>query len=192
LTPPPRRAVFLDRDGTLVDTTGYLGDPAAVRLLPGAAAVLRALGAAGWVRIIVTNQSGVARGLFTARDHAAVQAAFARLLAAEGAAVDASYACFHHPEGTVAPWRATCDCRKPAPGMLLRAATETGVDLAASVMVGDALRDLQAGRRAGCRASLLVRTGHGREEESMARDLLACDAVLDSIADLPAWLATNG
>jgi D-glycero-D-manno-heptose 1,7-bisphosphate phosphatase len=187
-----RRAVFLDRDGTILDATGYLGDPAGVRLLPGAAQALAALGAAGWLRVVVTNQSGVARGLFGTDAYRRVHAAMLAALRAGGGDLDGGYACFHHPEAQVAEWRAACDCRKPAPGMLLRAAGELGIDLAGSVMVGDAVRDMQAGRRAGCRACVLVRTGKGREEEAAARDLPACDAVIGSLAELPAWLEKGG
>lgn len=153
-----RRAVFLDRDGTLIEDFGYLSDPEGVREVRGAREGLDALREAGWAIVVVTNQSGVARGLFREQDFRAVMDATSRLLGP----FDGVYACFHLPEGRVAPWNVECDCRKPAPGMILRAAEELGIDLAASVGVGDSIRDLEAYRAAGVRP-ILVRTGNGRE-----------------------------
>ena len=183
-----RRAVLLDRDGTLVDNDGYLGDPGAVRLLPGAAAALRALGAAGWERIVVTNQSGVARGLFSEADYRRVEAAVREAVRREGGDLEGTWACLHPPRGRGDGEGESCACRKPAPGLLRLAATERGLDLARSVAVGDDLRDLEAGLRAGCGAAVLVRTGKGRAVEAVATATGLADAVLESLADLPAWL----
>lgn len=183
-----RKAVFLDRDGTLIDCDGYLGDPAGVRLLPGAAEALGRVGRAGWLRVIVSNQSGVARGIFTEEQYARVEAAVVAAVRTEGGDVDAVYVCHHLPGASDLRWGLVCECRKPRPGLLLRAAAEHGIDLAASVMVGDALRDLEAGRAAGVGACVLVRTGKGADSESVARSLGLADATLHSLADLPAWL----
>ncbi len=183
------RAVFLDRDGTLLDQDGYLGDPAGVRLLPGAAAALAALGRAGWLRVVVTNQSGPARGMFPGERIRAVETAVLAAVRAAGGDLDATYTCLHLPGAPVALYDIECECRKPRPGLLLRAAAERGIDLASSVAAGDDLRDLEAGRAAGVRASVLVRTGKGRSVERKAREAGLADAVLATIADLPAWLA---
>lgn len=188
MTPASLRAVFLDRDGTLLDNDDYLGDPAGVRLYPKVSAALREIGLLGWERIVVTNQSGVARGLFTEQDYRRVEAAFLEALEWEGGGAEAVYVCHHLPGAPVAKWAARCECRKPAPGLFLRAARERGIDLARSVSVGDMARDLEAGRAAGVGRNLLVRTGKGREEETSLVGAAAPDAVLDSVADLPAWL----
>ena len=185
-----RRAVFFDRDGTLLDCDGYLGDPAGVRLLPGVGPALAAVAALGFERIVVSNQSGVARGLFTEHDYLAVEAAFVAAVEREGGGIEGVYVCHHLPGAAIIRWDAACDCRKPGPGLLLRAARERGIDCARSFSVGDMGRDVVAGRRAGVAASLLVRTGKGRSEEPVLSGLSAPDAVLGSVVDLPAWLET--
>jgi D-glycero-D-manno-heptose 1,7-bisphosphate phosphatase len=149
-----RPAVFLDRDGTLIEDRGYLQDPALVRLLPGVADGLRRLRPAGFVCVVVTNQSGIGRGMFTEADYHRVHAEMLRQLTAEGARLDAAYFC------SAAPAAAGCDehpDRKPSPGMLLRAAADLDLDLSRSWIIGDAPRDVEAGRRAGCRGILVGR-----------------------------------
>lgn len=161
-----RAAVFLDRDGTLNRELDYLGDPERLELLPGVLSALARLAAAGLALVVVTNQSGIARGFFDERDLAAVNARLERELAAAGIRLDGIECCPHHPDHGPAGGTA-CDCRKPAPGMLLRAARRLDLDLERSWTVGDSLRDLEAGRAAGTRA-VLVRTGKGREQERLA------------------------
>ncbi|HEY4134066.1 MAG TPA: D-glycero-beta-D-manno-heptose 1,7-bisphosphate 7-phosphatase [Alphaproteobacteria bacterium] len=161
---PLRPAVFLDRDGTIVEDVDYLTRPEQLRLIPGAAAAIRTLNARAVPVVVVTNQSAVARGLLSEDELAAVHGELRARLAAEGARLDAIYYCPHHPEGSGA-YRRDCDCRKPMPGMLRQAARDLGLDLAASAMVGDSVRDLEAGAAAGCRTLILVRTGHGADEE---------------------------
>ncbi len=184
-----RRAVLLDRDGTLLATDDFLGDPAGVVLVPGAGEALARLGTIGYQRIVASNQSGVARGLFTEEDHGRVEAAVLAAVRAAGGDLEASYACFHLPEAADPRYAKECDCRKPRPGLLVRAARERGITLTRSVVVGDAIRDLEAGRAAGCGLCVLVRTGKGAasEAEALARGL--ADGVVDSLADLPGWLA---
>jgi len=161
--------VFLDRDGVLIEDTGYPDDPAAIQLLPGVGAALRALAAAGWRLVVVSNQSGVARGKFTLERLAEIHARLAELLREEGVVLDALYFCPHHPEGSAAPFRTPCDHRKPAPGMLRSAAERLGLELADCWMVGDRESDVRAGRAAGCRA---VRLGAGPSAaEATAVDL---------------------
>ena len=159
------RAVFLDRDGVLVRERGFITAADQLEVLPGAAAGMAVLHRAGFLLVVATNQSAVARGLLTGSALAALHAELARKLKAEDpqAFWDALYACPHHPD-----FGPGCDCRKPAPGMLRRAAAEHGIDLAASWMVGDAPRDLQAGRAAGCRTVALPPAEGG---DLAARDL---------------------
>ena len=157
-----RRAVFLDKDGTLVEDVPYNADPARVRLAPGAGAALRALSDAGFALVVVSNQSGVARGYFDCTAVDRVGAHLQQLLAPAGVRLDGYYYCPHHPEGHVAPFARRCPCRKPAPGLLYGAAQELGIALERSWMVGDILDDVEAGRAAGCR-TVLVDRGHETE-----------------------------
>lgn len=157
---PLRPAVFLDRDGTVIQEREYLADPAGVRLVPGAAEAIRRLRAAGYAVVIVTNQSGIARGLYRESDYRAVAARLDTMLARAGARPDGTYHCPHHPDLT-----GPCPCRKPGTGMHRRAAEELGLDLAASVYVGDKPTDVEPGLALGGRG-VLVRTGYGRESEA--------------------------
>lgn len=171
-----RTAIFLDRDGTLIEEVGYLGDPEGVVLLPGVPEALRRLHEAGHALILVSNQAGVARGLFTEDDVRAVNARLESLLARHDVALDAWYWCTHHPDVT-----GPCDCRKPATGMLERAAREHEVDLAGSWMVGDHPSDVECARRAGARG-ILVLTGHAGHGETGDGALVADD--LSAAAEL--------
>jgi D-glycero-D-manno-heptose 1,7-bisphosphate phosphatase len=148
-------AVFLDRDGTIIEEVGHLGEPERVVVLPGAPVALRRLAGSGFALVMVTNQAGVARGLFTEAAVEAVNRRTAELLEAEGVRLDGVYHCPHHPDFT-----GPCDCRKPAPGMLRRAARDLDLDLERSWMVGDHPSDAGAARAAGSRP-VIVRTGHG-------------------------------
>jgi len=145
------KAVFLDRDRTLMEDPGYLADAEAVKLLPGVELAIKSLSQAGYKIVVVTNQSGIARGLLTEENLKAIHAELRRQLAESGAHLDAIYFCPYHPEGTVEPYAVESDLRKPKPGMLLKAAEDMEIDLADSWMVGDGARDVEAGQRAGCR-----------------------------------------
>jgi D-glycero-D-manno-heptose 1,7-bisphosphate phosphatase len=149
------RAVFLDRDGTLVEPRHYPATPEELVLYPGLGPGLRRLQAAGFQLIVITNQSGLARGYFSEDDLAAMHAYLSGELAAEGVRLDGIYYCPHHPDGAIPELAIRCDCRKPQPGMLRRAAAEQGLDLARSWFVGDILDDVEAGNRAGCRTVLV-------------------------------------
>jgi D-glycero-D-manno-heptose 1,7-bisphosphate phosphatase len=168
--PAGARAVFLDRDGTLVDELGFLRRACDLRLLSGAAEGVRLFNRAGWRTVVVTNQSGIARGLLTETELEEVHARLRAELARSGARLDAILHCPHHPEEGEPPLRCACACRKPAPGMLLEAARRFALDLGASWIVGDGLRDLEAGRRAGLAGGVLVLTGKGRAELAGARE----------------------
>jgi D,D-heptose 1,7-bisphosphate phosphatase len=157
-----RRAILLDRDGTVIVDKDYLSDPAEVELLPGAAAALARLSQAGFALVLISNQSGVARGRFGLAEVDAVNERLRELLAARGVVIDGMYFCPHHPEGVVEEYRQTCRCRKPEPGMALRARDELGLDLAGSYVVGDKLSDLDLAVAIGAKG-LLTLTGYGRE-----------------------------
>lgn len=157
------RAVFLDRDGTINEEKGYLFRTEEFAFIPGAPEAIRLLKEAGFLIIVVTNQSGVGRGYY---DEAAVDAIHRHLdgeLAALGTGVDGYYFCPHHPEHGIGRYRVECECRKPLPGMLLQAAADHGIDLSRSYMIGDKLVDVTTGIKAGCRP-LLIRTGYGAAE----------------------------
>ena len=153
------RALFLDRDGVVVRESEALG-PRDLELLPGVAAAIAAARGAGYKVVVVTNQPVVARGLMSEDDVRAAHARLGESLAREGGVVDAFYFCPHHPSATLAAYRVACECRKPRPGMLLAAARDLAIDLAASVMVGDRASDVAAGKRAGCRAVLVHSGAH--------------------------------
>ena len=153
-----KRAVFLDKDGTVVVNVAYNVDPARVTLARGAGDGLRLLQKLGYELVIVSNQSGVARGYFCERALEAVQARLTELLRAHGVRLTDCLYCPHHPDGSVDTYAFACSCRKPEPGLLLTAASRHGIDLDRSWMVGDILDDVQAGRRAGC-ATILVNSG---------------------------------
>lgn len=156
------RAAFIDKDGTLIDNVPYNTDPTRVRLSSGAVAGLRLLRQHGFRLFIVTNQPGVARGHFPESELRPLFAHLQRVLACQDVAPDGFYYCPHSPDGTVPRYAFDCDCRKPRPGMLLRAASEHGIDLPASWMIGDILNDVECGRRAGCRTVLI---DNGNETE---------------------------
>ncbi len=160
-----RPAVFLDRDGTIIREAEYLADPAGVEILAGAAEGLRALRRAGFVLVVTSNQSGVARGYFDENTVARVNQRMRDLLAEKGAQVDAVYYCPHHVKGNVPQYTQDCQCRKPQPGMILSAQQELDLDLAHSWVIGDKDVDVQFGKNLGLR-TVLVLTGYGAKTQS--------------------------
>jgi D-glycero-D-manno-heptose 1,7-bisphosphate phosphatase len=165
-----RPALFLDRDGAVTQEVHFLHRPEDLALVPGAAEAIARANALGHPAVLVTNQSGLARGLFGWEAFAATQERLLEVLAAEGAYLDMVLACPFHPDG-LPPYRGEHPCRKPAPGMLLRAGERLGVDLGGSWTVGDRARDLEAGRAAGLAGGLHVLTGHGAAEREAAAAL---------------------
>ena len=180
-----RAAVFLDRDGTLVKEVGYLSDPADLELLPGVPQALRALQAAGFALVVVSNQSGVGRGLFPIASVYQAMARLRRRLRAQGVELDGIYFCPHRPE-------AGCPCRKPGSLLLERAAEDLGLTLRDSFMVGDKRLDVETGHRVGARG-VLVRTGYGRDEETRAGGAGdAPDAACDDLGSAAEWILLHG
>ena len=153
-----RPAVFLDRDGTLIADVPYVGDPAQVRHLPGSADAIQHLRRAGFACVVVSNQSAVGRGMITFEQMHAVHEEMVRQMSAAGAALDGNYWCIYAPQTPDKTVIEHVD-RKPGPGMLLRAAHDLNLDLAKSWIIGDQVSDMLAGRNAGCRGGILVRTG---------------------------------
>lgn len=158
-------AVFLDKDGTLLDDVPYNVDPAQMRFAPGAREALTLLAAHPFALFVISNQAGVALGKFVNSALAGVENRLQRLFAECGATLRGVYWCPHHPQGRVKRYAVVCGCRKPAPGLLLRAAREHRLDLARSWFIGDILDDVEAGNRAGCRTVLL---DNGHETEWLA------------------------
>jgi D-glycero-D-manno-heptose 1,7-bisphosphate phosphatase len=164
------RAIFLDRDGTLNEEDGHITSPERFRLYSFAAEAVRMINQSGWKAIVSTNQSGVARNYFTEATLIEIHKRMEESLRLQGARIDAIYYCTHHPDYGSPPYRLDCDCRKPKPGLVKRAAMDFNLDLNQCYAIGDRYRDIEAGHAAGARG-VLVMTGYGREEyETRRRD----------------------
>ncbi|MGE0445013.1 MAG: D-glycero-alpha-D-manno-heptose-1,7-bisphosphate 7-phosphatase [Vicinamibacterales bacterium] len=178
-----RPAVFLDRDGTLIEERGYLDRLDLLELFPFTTDAVRLLNRAGFAVIVITNQSAIGRGVidepFLARVHAELDARLAR----GGARIDRYYHCPHHPE-------AGCACRKPKPGMIEQACRDLDLDPGRSVMVGDRWLDVQCGQGAGARG-VLVRTGHGGHEAERQDGAVRADAILNNLMEAAGWILRN-
>src|SRR5439155_13418317 len=181
---PSRRSAFLDRDGTIIEDPGYLSDPAGVRLIPGAAAAIRRFNDLGWAVVTISNQSGIARGLYGESEYRAVQRRMEDQLRTAGARIDGQYFCPHHPDYT-----GPCDCRKPSTRLFQDAARDLHLDLSRSIYVGDRPSDLEPGRRFGG-TMYLLRTGLGATHEIAARTLGA--TVLPDLAAVAAMVVPDG
>ncbi|MDF1577850.1 MAG: D-glycero-beta-D-manno-heptose 1,7-bisphosphate 7-phosphatase [Desulfurivibrionaceae bacterium] len=187
-----RPAVFLDRDGTINEQMGYVNHPSRFVLLPGSAAAIRMLNEHGIPVLVVTNQSGLARGYFPSELLDEVHAKMIEMLAAAGATVDGIYVCPHHPEASDERYRADCDCRKPKPGLFLRAAREHNIDLAASYVVGDRWSDLKAAAVCGA-TGILVLSGYGRGELDYIgpSQTFRPAHVAEDLLDAAAWIISS-
>ena len=183
----PRPALFLDRDGTIIEERNYLSRPEDVVLIPGSAAVLKTYASSGWHIVVVTNQSGIGRGYFAWEDYARVEARLGYLLAVHGVQIGLTLAC-GHIAGGVPPYGEDHAWRKPNPGMFAEARERLNIDMAASVAVGDKLSDIMAARSAGVGRTILVLTGHGSEEaRKLARhpDPGVDAAICQSLGEIP-------
>jgi D-glycero-D-manno-heptose 1,7-bisphosphate phosphatase len=182
-----RRAVFLDRDGTIIEEAGYLDRLDRLVFFPFSIDAIRTLNDAGFAVVVVTNQAGIARGIVSEAFVAEAHAHIAARVRAGGARIDGFYFCPHHVEGTVPAYRRTCECRKPQPGLLHRAAADLGLDLARSFVAGDRWHDAAAGRAVGARG-LLVRTGLGWQDEENESARVPGAVVVDDLAAAAAWI----
>jgi D-glycero-D-manno-heptose 1,7-bisphosphate phosphatase len=182
-----RPAVFLDRDGTLIEERGYLDRLALIRLFPWTGDALRLLRRAGFAVAVITNQSAVARGLiaedFVHETHRWLDAQLARA----GGGIDGYYFCPHLPEATIAKYRQVCRCRKPMPGLIEQACREMDLDPARSVTVGDRWLDVACGRAAATR-TVLLRSGHGPHDTEPAPEGLQADAILNNLMEAVGWI----
>lgn len=183
-----RKAAFIDRDGVLNEERAYVHRIEDFAFLPGAIEALRLLRAAGYLLVVITNQSGIARGIYSEADYLALTEHMRERLAAAGVMLDGVEHCPHLPDAPLEHYRMECDCRKPKPGMLRRAIQTLDIDPGASFLVGDRLSDIEAGRAAGVGRCFLVRTGYPLVEEATMRadavydDLLACARALRAAA----------
>ncbi|HMG72611.1 MAG TPA: HAD family hydrolase [Pyrinomonadaceae bacterium] len=175
------RAVFCDRDGVLIRDCGYLHDPDRIEILDGVPAAIRLLNESGFLSLVVTNQSGVARGYFSENIVQRTHAAISKRLAEAGAHIDAFYYCPHYPDAVVPAYKQDCDCRKPKPGMILRAAETWGIDLSKSFMVGDKGSDVEAGKAVGARTLLILPEGGQRTSPDQE----------SAFTQQPDWVATD-
>jgi D-glycero-D-manno-heptose 1,7-bisphosphate phosphatase len=181
------KAVFLDRDGTIVVERGYITVPGMIELIPGVAEAIVRLREGGWKVFVATNQGCVGKGMITEEELGAINFRMLSMLGAEGAMLDGIYVCPHHPNGSVPDYTMECDCRKPRPGLLERAASENDLDLSQCFMIGDHLRDLEAARSAGARA-ILVLTGHGHQTATQEH---GADHVAADLAAAVEWLLSR-
>ena len=185
----PRPAIFMDRDGTISEEVGYVNHLSRYRLLPRSLEAIRLANQAGFMTVVTTNQSGVARGYFSEDLVREVHAQLGAWAGSAGARLDAIYYCPHHPKEGPPPFRADCDCRKPKPGMILRAAREHGIDLQGSYVVGDSWVDMAAGAAAGV-PGVLVLTGYGRGLVQHQRHLLTVEParIAEDLLDAVGWI----
>ena len=183
-------AVFLDRDGTVIEEIGYLDRPERVELYPYATHAIRAFNRVGLPVVLVTNQSGIARGFFNDKVVEHVHRHIADLLAHGGAHIDAYYYCPHHPDGHVAPYAVPCECRKPGRGLVDRAARELGIDPSTSFTVGDRWVDVGLARSIGGRG-VLVRTGYGAIEEGRRPEGMHADVVVNNLVEAASWILAS-
>jgi histidinol-phosphate phosphatase family protein len=179
-----KKAVFLDRDGTLNEDPGYLGDPTKLKLLPKVAPALKLLRERGFLLVVVSNQSGVRRGLIDEGVLPKIHERLNELLGEPHPMIEHFKLCIHRPV-------VVCDCRKPKPKLLFDAAKEYGIDLKSSFMVGDKFSDIMVGKNAGCRASVLVRTGDGAATEPRLEPG-AADFVADDLEGAARWIIARG
>ena len=182
-----KRAVFLDRDGTIIEDDGYISDVGRIHLFPWSADAINRLRAAGFLIVVVTNQAGVARGYFEEAFIGEAHRYLDALLASQGARVDAYYYCPHHVDGVVPAYTRVCDCRKPAPGMIIKAASDLDIDVRDSFVVGDKWLDIELAQRAGA-AGVLVRTGYGQSAEAERPAHVQPVPVADTLLEAAAWI----
>jgi D-glycero-D-manno-heptose 1,7-bisphosphate phosphatase len=184
---PLRPAAFIDRDGVINRELDYVHRPEDFHLLQGAITGLQHLQAAGYALVVVTNQAGIARGLYSEADYEHLTRYMRALLREHGVELAGVYHCPHHPTAGIGAYRVDCTCRKPQPGMLLDAARDLGLSLPHSVLVGDKASDVEAGRRAGVRHCVLVSSGHALS----AVDRSAADGCFSGLEDAASWLVAQ-
>ena len=184
-----KRAVFLDRDGVINRDRGYVHRWQDFEFMPGVFEATSRLSSAGWMLVVVTNQSGIARGYYTEDEYQALTHSMVEAFAQHGAPIAAVYHCPHHPSGRITALAVDCDCRKPAPGMILRARDELALSLADSVLIGDKLSDVAAARKAGVGRAFLIHSEHGASP--WVGSGAGADKVFDNLVDCVDALLSN-
>jgi D-glycero-D-manno-heptose 1,7-bisphosphate phosphatase len=188
--PAGRKAVFLDRDGTLIEECGYLDRLDRLRVFPWTADALRLLRRAGFTTVVITNQSAIARGIIDETFLATVHREMDARLSPGGGVIDAYYFCPHLADAPKEQYRLACRCRKPGPGMIERACRDLQIDPARSFTIGDRWLDVRCGRAAGT-GSVLVRSGHGADEAQTPPDDVRPDAILNNLMEAAGWILRN-
>lgn len=163
------KAVFMDRDGTIVEDVGYLNSPEQIHFIPGSIEAIKMLNEAGYKVVVITNQAGVAKGLITEDMLQTIDKTLHKWILNGGAHLDGIYYCPHHPEHGVYPYKQVCECRKPHPGLIKRAHRDLDIDLSQSYMIGDKATDVEAGKSAGAK-TVFVLSGRGKEEKEKLKD----------------------
>jgi D-glycero-D-manno-heptose 1,7-bisphosphate phosphatase len=186
------RAIFIDRDGTLNEDVGYITEISKFRLFDFAAESIKLINDAGWYAVVITNQAGIARGDYTEEFLAQIHTQMESSLLSRGARLDAIYYCPHHPDFGVPPYRQDCNCRKPKPGLVEKAAQVLSLDLKECYVIGDRNRDVETGHAVGAR-SVMVMTGYGREEylDQHATWLRQPDHVCENLLEAVRWILNN-
>jgi len=179
------KAVFLDRDGTIVEDIGYLNSPEQIKFIPGSIEAIKMLNEAGYKVIVITNQAGVARGLVTEDMLQTIDKVMHKNILNGGGHLDALYYCPHHPEHGVYPYRQVCECRKPHTGLIKRAMRDQNLDLSKSFMIGDKASDVEAGKRAGTK-TVLVLSGRGKESKKDLKE--KPDHIANDLLDAVKWV----
>ena len=182
-----RPAVFLDRDGTLIEERGYIDRLDMLTPFPWTADAVRLINQAGYAAVVITNQAAIGRGIIDESFLSQVHGSLDARLALGDARIDRYYYCPHHPDAALEQFRQVCRCRKPGPGMIEQACREMGLDPKRSVMVGDRWLDVRAGQAAGTR-SVLLRTGHGAHEVDSPPDDVQADAILNNLMEAVGWI----
>lgn len=183
-------AVFLDRDGVINEEVEYLSDPKHLRLIPGAEDAIRRLNELKILVVVITNQAGVARGLYKESQITALHEAMSEMLGKNGAHIDRFYYCPHHPTAGKGKYKIVCDCRKPMPGLLRQAAKDMSLNLKDCVMVGDKASDMAAGFAAGCK-TVLTLTGYGSKEISAWKESFQPSFVASDLQGAVEWLLSG-
>jgi D-glycero-D-manno-heptose 1,7-bisphosphate phosphatase len=179
------KAVFLDRDGTIIEDSGYINSPDQIKFIPGSIEAIKQLNQAGYKVVIISNQAGVARGLLSENMLQTIDKLIHRQVLSGGGHIDASYYCPHHPEHGAYPYKQVCECRKPHPGLIKRAVRDKNLELSGSFMVGDKSSDVETGKSAGVQ-TVFVRTGHGQAEEKKLKE--KPDHRADNLAEAVRWI----
>lgn len=183
-----QRAIFLDRDGTIIENVGYLNECSKIKFLPRVSEAIKLLNENGFKVMVTTNQSGVARGFFTEETVREINRYIQESLAKQGALIDKTYYCPHHIEGIIEEYRKECYCRKPNPGMIEQAVGEFDIDLKGSFVIGDKSSDIEAGHRAGCKTILLAGEDPLNNEKETA---LTPDYVAPDLYEAVKWLVKS-